>query len=290
MAANTLTFTDISLILNDIVQQATGEVTLGPLNTSDFVTIAQKGLLAGYDNLMGAISQVLSRTIISNRPYTRKFKGLEADSMRWGNHVRKINYADRPWQSPGRLPITNGIAVDDQKPILDNVLQTNFYGQDDYEIQWTLYSNQLDVAFKGPDEFASFITGKMQNISDQVEQKHEAMARMTLANLIGGVNCIGNVEQEVHLLSEYNAVTGLTLTNLTVMQPANFAPFMKWVYSRIASISSNEEAFREIPPPSFALRPRVAFRPSRSEGRQTAVWQSQPFCSANSQTSSARCR
>ena len=122
MAANTLTFTDIAVILNSIVQQATGQTALTPTNTSDFITVAQKGLLAGYDNLMGAISQVLSRTVISNRPYTRKFRGLEADNIRWGNHVRKINYVDRPWQPAGRLPITNGVAVDDQKPILDNVL------------------------------------------------------------------------------------------------------------------------------------------------------------------------
>ena len=238
MAANTLTFTDIAVILNSIVQQATGQTALTPTNTSDFITVAQKGLLAGYDNLMGAISQVLSRTVISNRPYTRKFRGLEADNIRWGNHVRKINYVDRPWQPAGRLPITNGVAVDDQKPILDNVLQTNFYGQDDYEIQWTLYSNQLDVAFRGPDEFASFISGKLQNISDMVEQKHETLARSTLANLIGGIMLINNTNQIVHLLTEYNTLTGLTLTSQTVYQPANFPGFMKWVYSRIAGISS----------------------------------------------------
>lgn len=238
MAANTLTFTDISVILNSVVQQATGQATLTPTNTSDFITVAQKGLLAGYDNLMGAISQVLSRTVISNRPYTRKFKGLEADNIRWGNHVRKINYVDRAWQPAGRLPIVNGVAVDDQKPILDNVLQTNFYGQDDYEIQWTLYANQLDVAFSGPDEFATFISGKLQNISDMVEQKHETLARSTIANLIGGIMLINNSPQIVHLLTEYNTVTGLALTGTTVYQPANFAPFMKWVYSRIAGISS----------------------------------------------------
>lgn len=238
MAANTLTFTDIATILNSVVQQATGQISITPTNTSDFITVAQKGLLSGYDNLMGAISQVLSRTIISNRPYTRKFQGLEADEIRWGNHVRKINYADRAWQPSGRLPIVNGVAVDDQKPVLDNVLQTNFYGQDDYEIQWTLYSNQLDVAFSGPDEFARFVSGKLQTISNQVEQKHESLARMVLANMIGGIVLINNSDQIVHLLTEYNTQTGLTLTATTVYQPANFAPFMKWVYSRIASISS----------------------------------------------------
>ena len=39
------------------------------------------------------------------------------------------------------------------------------------------------------------------------------------------------------VLTEYNTLTGLSLTNITVYQPANFAPFMKWVYSRVAQLS-----------------------------------------------------
>jgi hypothetical protein len=238
MAANALTFNDIAIVLNQVVTQATGQAQIVPTNTSDFVTVAQTGLLAGYDNLMSAISQVLSRTIISQRAYDRKFRGLEADSIRWGNHVRKINYADRAWQSPGRLPITNGVAVDDQKPVLDNVLQTNFYGQNDYEIQWTLFSNQLDVSFESPEALGAFVSGKMQTISDQVEQKHESMARMIIANMIAGILSINNAPQIVHLLTEYNAQTGLSLTATTVYDPANYPAFIKWVYGRIAQVSS----------------------------------------------------
>ena len=238
MAANALTFNDIAIVLNQVVTQATGQAQIVPTNTSDFVTVAQAGLLAGYDNLLSSISQVLSRTIISSRAYDRKFRGLEADSIRWGNHVRKINYADRAWQSPGRLPITNGVAVDDQKPVLDNVLQTNFYGQNDYEIQWTLFSNQMDVSFTNPEEFGAFVSGKIQTISDQVEQKHESMARMIIANMIAGIISINNSSQIVHLLTEYNAQTGLSLTATTVYDPANYPAFIKWVYGRIAQVSS----------------------------------------------------
>ena len=238
MAANALTFNDIAIVLNQVVTQATGQAQIVPTNTSDFVTVAQTGLLAGYDNLMSAVSQVLSRTIISQRAYDRKFRGLEADSIRWGNHVRKINYADRAWQSPGRLPITNGVAVDDQKPVLDNVLQTNFYGQNDYEIQWTLYSNQMDVSFESAEALGAFVTGKTQTISDQVEQKHESMARMIIANMIAGIISINNSNQIVHLLTEYNAQTGLSLTATTVYDPANYPAFIKWVYGRIAQVSS----------------------------------------------------
>ena len=238
MAANALTFNDIAIVLNQVVTQATGQAQIVPTNTSDFVTVAQTGLLAGYDNLMSAVSQVLSRTIISQRAYDRKFRGLEADSIRWGNHVRKINYADRAWQSPGRLPITNGVAVDDQKPVLDNVLQTNFYGQNDYEIQWTLYSNQMDVSFESAEALGTFVSGKIQTISDQVEQKHESMARMIIANMIAGIISINNSNQIVHLLTEYNAQTGLSLTATTVYDPANYPAFIKWVYGRIAQVSS----------------------------------------------------
>lgn len=240
MAANVLTYNAIGTILNQIVTQATGKAQITPTNTSEFTAVAQTGLLAGYDNLMGAISQVLSRTIISTRPYSRKFQGLEADNIRYGNHVRKINYVDREWEDGSRLPLTTGVPVDDQAPTLDEVLQTNFYGQNDYEIPWTLFSNQIDVAFQNADELGAFISGKLQNISDMTEQKHESMARMILANLIAGVISINNAPQIVHLVTEYNAYVGnstpKTLTELRVS--SEYGSFVKWIYGRVAQISA----------------------------------------------------
>ena len=238
MPANSLTVNQISTVLNSIVSQATGQAQITPTNGAEFITVAQTGLKAGYENLMGAVSQVLSRTIFANRPYTRKFKGLEADSIRYGNHVRKINYIDGTWQDNGYLPITDDVAVDQQKPIKPKVLQTNYYGQDDYEIQWTLFRDQLYTAFQSPDELGAFITGQVQNISDRVEQKHETLARAVLCNLISGIYTIGNTNQIVHALTEYNAATGLKLTSKTVYNPDNFPSFMRWLYARISSISS----------------------------------------------------
>lgn len=241
MAANVLTYNAIGTILNQIVTQATGKAQITPTSTSEFTAVAQTGLLAGYDNLMGAISQVLSRTIISTRPYYRKFQGLEADNIRYGNHVRKINYVDREWEDGSRLPLTTGVTVDDQAPTLDDVLQTNFYGQNDYEIPWTLFSNQIDVAFQNADELGAFITGKLQNISDMTEQKHESMARMILANLIAGVISINNANQIVHLVTEYNTYSGYspakTLTEIRG-DAAEYSKFIKWVYGRVAQVSS----------------------------------------------------
>ena len=241
MAANVLTYNAIGTILNQIVTQATGKAQITPTNTSEFTAVAQTGLLTGYDNLMGAISQVLSRTVISTRPYSRKFKGLEADNIRYGNHVRKINYIDRDWEDGSRLPLTTGVTVDDQAPTLDEVLQTNFYGQNDYEIPWTLFSNQIDVAFQNADELGAFISGKLQNISDMTEQKHESMARMVIANLIAGTINIANGNQVVHLVTEYNTYSGYspvkTLTDIRG-DALEYAKFTKWVYGRVAQVSA----------------------------------------------------
>lgn len=241
MAANVLTYNAIGTILNQIVTQATGKAVITPTNTSEFTAVAQTGLLAGYDNLMGAISQVLSRTIISTRPYSRKFQGLEADSIRYGNHVRKINYCDRDWEDGSRLPLTTGVRVEDQAPTLDDVLQTNFYGQNDYEIPWTLFSNQIDVAFSGPDELGAFVTGKLQTISDQTEQKHESMARMILCNLIAGVYSINNAPQVLHLVTMYNTYSGYspakTLTDIRG-DADEYSKFTKWLYATVATAAS----------------------------------------------------
>ena len=240
MAANVLTYNAIGQILNQVVTQATGKAQITPTNTSEFTAVAQTGLLSGYDNLMGSISQVLSRTVFSNRPYTRKFQGLEADTIRYGNHVRKINYVDRAWEDGSRLPLVTGVQVNDQAPTIDDVLQTNFYGQNDYEIPWTLFSNQIDVAFSSPDELGAFISGKLQNISDMVEQKHESMARMILANLIAGVLSINNTNQIVHLVTEYNTYVGNSpAKSLTELRASSEYPaFVQWIYGRVAQISA----------------------------------------------------
>ena len=237
MAANDLTVEQIVTVLNSVAQQATGNANLTATNTSDFTTVAQTTLKAGADPIMQAISQTLSKTIFSIRPYFEKFQGLRVDSVRWGNRVRKLNSVDRPFVQSEKWNIVDGTTIDPFTIRLPEVLQTNFYGQDTYSDQMTIMDDQLDVAFRGPDEFGSFLSMIMSNITDKQAQAREALARGCIANFIGG-KVAGDSTNVIHLLTEYNALTGLSLTSTTVYQPANFAPFMQWVYSRVAEISS----------------------------------------------------
>ena len=112
MPANTLSIQDISAVANQVVANAQGK-TPGAVNTADFTTLAQLALLQGYDPLTTAISQVLSRTIFSIRPYEAKVKGLEKDALKWGNHVRKLNPIEKPLEVDNRLREDDGTYLAD---------------------------------------------------------------------------------------------------------------------------------------------------------------------------------
>lgn len=232
--ANTLTFTQIATILNSVNQQATGRTAIAVTNTSEFVSVANTTLLSGYDNVINAISQVLSRTIFSIRPYNRKFGGLFMNEIQFGSHVRKLTVVDSDAQNDTSKTLEDN-TYDMYRVNKKQVLQTNFYGANVYKRWVTIYRHQLKEAFSGPDQFGSFISMILQNVSDQIEQDHENLARMTVANFIGGkIAANSNV---IKLVTEYNDATGLELDSDTVKSPENFVPFMKWAWARIKTVS-----------------------------------------------------
>lgn len=235
--ANTMSFHQLATVLNSIVSQATGTTQITPTDTSSFVSLAQVGLQTGYDPLMAAISQVLSKTIFSIRPYSAKFKGLQADSIRYGNHVRKLQLVDKQWEEDNRIKLTDGYSIDMYKVKKPEPLQTNFYGEEIVSDHITIFKDQLDVAFSSPEEFGRFIDMVMTNMSDRIEQKHEAVARMTVSNFIAGKTlCDSN--NVIYLLDVYEDETGLTgLTPDTIKQPENFVPFAKWMFGYLKTVS-----------------------------------------------------
>ena len=232
---NDLTFNQLATVLNTIVEQATGVQSLTPTDESSFVTVAQVGLKAGYDPLMTAISQVLSKTIFSIRPYNRKFQGIQATNQRFGAITRKLQIVDDDWKNDVKFQLVDGQSVDHYTVNKPDVLQTNFYGANVFMDYITIYTEQLDNAFSGSAQFGEFISMLMTNMSNRIEQAHENLARRTIANFIAGKIVANN--NVIHLLTEYNAKTGLSLTATTLYQPQYFPEFVKWLNARVETLS-----------------------------------------------------
>lgn len=242
MAVNDMGFNQLATVLNSIVSQATGTAQITAADESQFVSVAQIGLKTGYDPLATAISQVLTKTIFSVRPYQAKFKGLMMDSERWGNHVRKLTTIDKDWEEDDRIKLSDGSAIDPWIVNKPEVIQTNFYGQNEVQRSLTIYKDQLDSAFSSSAAFGQFISMIMQNAADQIEQAREEVARNTVANLISGVlyqdaNSIGPGGRVIYLLKAYEDQTGVSLTSSTVMDPQYFAPFARWLFGYLKTLS-----------------------------------------------------
>lgn len=243
MAINDMTVEQSNEILAGVLSQAQGGAAVTtPTNAADFVTVAQTALKTGYDALSTAISQVLSRTIFAVRPYNRRFQLLERNAIEYGNHVRKVNYVDGELEANPAYSLENGESVDMysvKKPV---AIQTNFYGKNTFAYHQTVYKQQLKMSLRGPEEWNGFLTGLMTHVNNLMEKTHEESARLTIANLIGGVTLTdtalsGANKSVVHLISEYNEYSGQALTSETVFNPTNYPAFARWFFGRLKTAS-----------------------------------------------------
>lgn len=232
-------------LLNEIVHQATGQSVIAQINTGDYTSIATMALRNGYEPLTNALSQVLSKTIFSIRPYRAKFKALRVTEEQWGNLVRKISFIDRDiLEDDPTRDITDGTTYSPwlvRKPIM---IQTNYSGFSHYSDAITIFKNQWDTALTGASQFNNFIGGIMQNQLDKLEQYREQQSRATIVNLIGGTYAgeqsqfgTKHPERVRHLLTEYNSTHGTNLTTKVLFsQPDQFVKFAEWFAAELDTI------------------------------------------------------
>ena len=113
----------------------------------------------------------------------------------------------------------------------------NFYGFDVWSDHVSVTRQQLKNAVTNPADMGRLMDLILGTKSNEMENGRETFERATLANLIGALNAMGNTNQVRHLLTEYNAATGQSLTNVTVYAPDNYGSFIKWAYAQIAQAS-----------------------------------------------------
>lgn len=248
---NGFNVTQVAPIINEVNQQLTGQKAIAQItNAGDFVAVAQTALLQGRDKVLNAINEIWSRTIFAVRPLNDGLDGLYMDLPRFGNAVRKLSpvagvaLEDDAFKWPVTYdatqttnPLGNGESVDHYTIHKQDVLQTNFYGMAVYEQAYTTFLHQFDTAFEGPEEFARF---NAMNVTERMNDRiryRKAVARALQINYMGALIAENNAQRVVHLLSDYNADTGLELTAQSVMQPGNYADFVRWLYARLNTLA-----------------------------------------------------
>lgn len=237
MSVNTMTFEQSASFLTALYKEATGQQpTIQITNTADFTSVGTTLMQGGLDPIISALSQVLSRTIFSIRPYSQKFKDLNVSAEKWGAVVRKINFIDTALDSQDdRLTLTDGSSIDQYVVKKPKVVQTNFYGATQYQDSITIFKDQLEAALKDAAEFGRFVAGVMQNIADKLTQIKEAEARGILANMIATKYSV-DTSNAINVLQAYYDETGVTLTPATMFDVTNYTAFSRWLAGYMATL------------------------------------------------------
>lgn len=238
MSVNAMAFEDAAAILTSLAQQATGQAVQAVTDLSSYISVGQQTLRSGYDPLNIGLSQMVNKTIFSFRPYRGALASLDRDSNEWGAITRKVNAINQPVESEGSYALTDGQHSPDMFEVRKPKLwQSNFYGYDVWADHVSVTRKQLKNAVLNPSEMGRLMDLILGTKANEMELSRVAFRRATLANMIAAVVALNNTAQVRHLLTEYNAATGLSLTATTVMQPANYAPFIRWAYAQIAKVS-----------------------------------------------------
>lgn len=238
MAMNDLSINQNYQIVNAITNDVKGGNLSAPVNTAGFVAQATTALKTGYDPVINSISQIMHKTIFSDRAYRPIFSGIRKNTEQWGNHVRKLTPLDSDFENNDSYPLTDGTAVDQYVINKPKVLQTNFYGETTYQKHLTIFGRQLDTAFSDPAELGRFFGMVMTNAQSQIAQAREELERETMAGFIAAKS-LADSDNVISLVEEYNEATGSELTDETVMLPDNFPDFARWTFAFIKTLAQS---------------------------------------------------
>lgn len=253
-----LNYTQIAPLLTQMYNQYTGRTSAQNLTFGQMQNTFKMGFDREDDNLYQIIPTVLAKSIYAIRPYSRKLSGMVWDDQRYGNYIRKFT------------PIVNESEIDNDewninveldkdeasqdwkagtKPVKYDVLLTIASGGQTFARKYTIWKNQLNAAFDSEDGVASYFSMLMTEFSNLYEIDMENVARAQLANLAiiladagSAAPTAGNLckkNQVFHALTKYNAETGLAMTAKTIMNPADFRPFMIWLSAEMKTLKEN---------------------------------------------------
>ena len=235
-----MTTEQIYTVVNGAAAQALGTGAIAAVDTASFVSLGNSVLSSSVNTeaFLNTLAQRIGRTIISYREYKNKFRDMVLNDFEYGAILQKIKVAMPSAEEDESYGLTDGQSVDHYTIYKQQVQQVNFYGTAVYEQAYTIFKDQFDTAFGSMDEFVRFNAMNLTERNNEKTQYEENLARGLQANLIASLIDEDDQYRVVHVLTEYNTVTGQTtpLTATTVMQAGNFEAFIRWMYSKISNI------------------------------------------------------
>lgn len=233
---------DVYEVMNELVAQTMGmDSNLKVFDSTSFVAVGEKLQSYGKENILNALTMMITKTIFSSRPYDAKFKVLREENRLWGNAIRKIthlyNEAIPTMDNNTNLnsPLGKGKTVNPFEQIPSYCVETAFIGTNEISKGLTTYTRtQFNVAFQSEDDFAMFIVSEGVQWRNEISKIEETERRATVLNYIGAcISCGMGIDVVEAFNIEYG--TSYTQAELFGEQARAFYEYLSYFIDNLSS-------------------------------------------------------
>ena len=233
--------------LKDIVNSATSEV-LGKTDVvnddlSNLVDVGNE--IFDTDNVDNYVKKLIDRigqVIFVNRLYAGGVPSVLMDSWEYGSVVEKIS-ADMPEADENdSWNLQNGQTYSQDTFYQPKVSAKFFNSKVTFDVKLSFTTEQVKESFSNVNELNGFISMLETGVKNSMTVKLDGLIMRTINNMTGQILNSANGLQKVNLLTEYNAVSGQTLTANKALMDKNFLKFasltIKKYQARITKMST----------------------------------------------------
>ena len=231
------TVNQIYALVNDAAAEAFGSKAIAVKDTGTLVSLGDV-VLSSDTNKEGfykALVDRIGRTVIAVRDYMPKTRAVKRDEMDWGVIYQKISYKARQavenpsWKTDAQA---NPFDVE----IQTEAVQKLFSVIGTYSYEDSIPDYQLFTAFTNAQAMGAYISGIYTNMRNSLAIAEENLANLAISTNIAGVIAKGKATQKRNLLSEYNGLTGATLTVESCLRNIDF---LKYATREIKTVIDN---------------------------------------------------
>lgn len=231
------TVNQIYALVNDAAAEAFGSKAIAVKDTGTLVSLGDVVLSSdtNKEQFYKALTDRIGRTVIAVRDYMPKTRAVKRDEMDWGVIYQKISYKARQavenpsWKTDAQ---SNPFDVE----IQTEAVQKLFSVIGTYSYEDSIPDYQLFTAFTNAQAMGAYISGIYTNMRNSLAIAEENLANLAISTNIAGVIAKGKATQKRNLLSEYNGLTGATLTVESCLRNIDF---LKYATREIKTVIDN---------------------------------------------------
>lgn len=243
---------NVYAIVNEANRQANGVSPVTVQDTASFVDFGNSVLSSNdaTEVFTQTLLLMMAASYTTWRPYESSLRDLMVSGEEWGAIYQKIDAEVPDFVSDETFELVDGQSVDQYIVRKPTPKQKLFVKRATYTNYVTIGRKQLQGAFRSEADFAKFVQLIFGKMRIKLDFATENMARLAIGSYIANAGA----SQIVHLLTNYNAESGRTLTKAEALLDEKFLAYMagemELVSKRLRNISrsyNTEGAERHTP-------------------------------------------